>query len=77
MGLDSDYEDYIHSNPQKSKKIKVMGLFIFTILCAQVNKLLGMWSDRRGAGATVEAMVTVLKKDEAFTAILQKIEKPL
>ena len=30
---------------------------IFTILCAQVNKLLGMWSDRSGTGATVEAMV--------------------
>ena len=76
MGLDSDYEDYIHSNPQMSKKIKVMDLFIFTILCAQVNKLLGMWSDRNGTGATVEAMVSVLKKDETFTAILQKIEKP-
>jgi len=59
LSLDSEYEDYLHYNPHISKKIK----------------LLGMWSDRNGTGATVEAMVTLLKGDEAFTAILQKIEK--
>ena len=33
-----------------------------------------MWSDRNGTGATVEAMVTLLKTEEDFTAILQKID---
>ena len=41
----------------------------------QLDKLLQMWSDTEGEGATLDKILAILKEKKEFTAIVQKLKK--